>query len=113
MARCTRPSTFFRRAVDLGEWLLENGHALVYRCAPVSWALACRAAARCTHRPCWRTRTRLAALPQRAACRGRQYAGGHLRHYVSLEAAARAAGRGVWAGGFVPPWEWRKDSGWP
>jgi len=56
VARCTRAATFFRRAVDLGEWLLENGHALVYRCAPVSRALAYRAACRCKHRPCWRAR---------------------------------------------------------
>ncbi len=56
VARCTRAATFFRRAVDLGEWLLENGHALVYRCAPVSRAPAYRAACRCKHRPCWRAR---------------------------------------------------------
>lgn len=43
---------------------------------------------------------------------GRQYAGSSLRAYESLEAAARKAGRGLWAGSFVPPWEWRKNSLW-
>ena len=43
---------------------------------------------------------------------GRQYAGSYLRAYESLEAAARKAGRGLWAGSFVPPWEWRKSSRW-
>lgn len=28
--------------------------------------------------------------------------------YVELEAAARAAGRGIWAGEFVMPWDWRR-----
>ncbi|KAK9846478.1 hypothetical protein WJX81_004950 [Elliptochloris bilobata] len=73
VARCTRPATLFQRAVDLSEWLLERGHALVYR----------------------------------------QYAGRYLGEYERLEAAARKAGRGIWAGSFVPPWVWRKDLGWP
>lgn len=30
------------------------------------------------------------------------------KQYVPAEAAARRAGRGVWAGQFVMPWEWRK-----
>ena len=29
--------------------------------------------------------------------------------YVSLEDDARAAGRGVWATAFTPPWEWRRN----
>jgi len=29
--------------------------------------------------------------------------------YVSEEAQARAAGRGVWAGEFTPPWDWRSN----
>ena len=33
----------------------------------------------------------------------RQYS----RDYVDEEAAARAAGAGIWAGDFTPPWEWR------
>ncbi len=28
--------------------------------------------------------------------------------YVEQEAEARAAGRGLWRGRFVPPWEWRQ-----
>jgi endonuclease YncB( thermonuclease family) len=28
--------------------------------------------------------------------------------YVEQEAAARAAGKGLWRGQFVPPWEWRQ-----
>ena len=28
--------------------------------------------------------------------------------YVAAEDAARAAGRGMWAGTFEPPWEWRR-----
>jgi endonuclease YncB( thermonuclease family) len=28
--------------------------------------------------------------------------------YVDEEAEARAARRGIWAGGFVKPWEWRR-----
>lgn len=28
--------------------------------------------------------------------------------YVDREDAARAAGRGIWRGEFVPPWEWRR-----
>ena len=28
--------------------------------------------------------------------------------YVELESAARAAARGVWAGEFVMPWDWRR-----
>ena len=28
--------------------------------------------------------------------------------YVGLEAEARAAGRGMWAGTFEPPWDWRR-----
>ena len=39
---------------------------------------------------------------------GRQYAGSALKAYEALEAAARKAGRGLWAGGFMPPWEWRR-----
>lgn len=31
VARCTRAATLFQRSVDLSMWLLENGHALVYR----------------------------------------------------------------------------------
>ncbi|WP_284736140.1 thermonuclease family protein [Dongia deserti] len=27
--------------------------------------------------------------------------------YIGQENAARAAGRGIWAGTFVPPWDWR------
>ena len=27
--------------------------------------------------------------------------------YVKQEEAARVAGRGIWAGDFVPPWDWR------
>ncbi len=27
--------------------------------------------------------------------------------YIAEEAAARAAGKGLWRGDFVPPWEWR------
>lgn len=30
------------------------------------------------------------------------------RDYVAAEVAARAAGRGMWAGTFEPPWEWRR-----
>ena len=29
--------------------------------------------------------------------------------YAREEAAARAAGRGVWQGDFTPPWDWRRD----
>jgi endonuclease YncB( thermonuclease family) len=29
------------------------------------------------------------------------------RRYVEIEAEARAARRGVWAGSFVAPWDWR------
>jgi hypothetical protein len=29
--------------------------------------------------------------------------------YVDEEAQARAARRGVWAGTFTPPWDWRRD----
>ena len=28
--------------------------------------------------------------------------------YVAAEEEARAAGRGMWAGSFEPPWEWRR-----
>ncbi len=28
--------------------------------------------------------------------------------YVDEEADAQAARRGIWAGGFVKPWEWRR-----
>ncbi len=28
--------------------------------------------------------------------------------YVDEEAAAQATRRGIWAGEFVPPWEWRR-----
>lgn len=30
------------------------------------------------------------------------------RDYVAQEDRAREAGRGIWAGEFVPPWEWRR-----
>lgn len=30
------------------------------------------------------------------------------RDYVAHEDRAREAGRGIWAGEFVPPWEWRR-----
>jgi endonuclease YncB( thermonuclease family) len=30
------------------------------------------------------------------------------RDYVAAEDDARAAGRGMWAGSFEPPWEWRR-----
>jgi endonuclease YncB( thermonuclease family) len=30
------------------------------------------------------------------------------RDYVAAEDEARAAGRGMWAGTFEPPWEWRR-----
>ena len=30
--------------------------------------------------------------------------------YVAEEAEAKAAGRGIWRGRFVPPWEWRRTS---
>jgi endonuclease YncB( thermonuclease family) len=30
------------------------------------------------------------------------------RDYVAAENDARAAGRGMWAGSFEPPWEWRR-----
>lgn len=29
-------------------------------------------------------------------------------HYIAAETAAKAAGRGMWQGSFMPPWEWRK-----
>jgi endonuclease YncB( thermonuclease family) len=29
------------------------------------------------------------------------------RDYVAAEDQARSAGRGMWAGSFEPPWEWR------
>jgi len=35
----------------------------------------------------------------------RQYGG---KLYNALEAEAKAAKRGLWAGEFTPPWEWRK-----
>ncbi len=42
-------------------------------------------------------------------------AGGHAlayrhysRDYVGKEAAARDAGRGLWQGRFVAPWDWRR-----
>jgi endonuclease YncB( thermonuclease family) len=28
--------------------------------------------------------------------------------YVRQEQAAESAGRGIWRGEFVPPWDWRK-----
>jgi endonuclease YncB( thermonuclease family) len=34
----------------------------------------------------------------------RRYSG----DYVAAEDEARAAGRGMWAGSFEPPWEWRR-----
>ena len=30
------------------------------------------------------------------------------RDYVAAEDQARSAGRGMWAGSFEPPWEWRR-----
>jgi len=30
------------------------------------------------------------------------------KQYVPEEDKARQAGRGMWAGEFVPPWDWRK-----
>lgn len=36
----------------------------------------------------------------------RQYSGGA---YASEEAEAREAGRGMWAGEFTPPWDWRRQ----
>lgn len=30
------------------------------------------------------------------------------RDYIAAETAARSAGRGMWAGTFEPPWEWRR-----
>ena len=36
VARCTRPATLFQRQVDLGEWMLERGHAVVYRCCCIT-----------------------------------------------------------------------------
>jgi endonuclease YncB( thermonuclease family) len=32
------------------------------------------------------------------------------RDYVDHEDRARAAGRGIWAGEFVPPWDWRRGA---
>ena len=32
----------------------------------------------------------------------------HSKKYVPEEDKARQAGRGMWAGEFVPPWDWRK-----
>ncbi|NCC22994.1 MAG: thermonuclease family protein [Alphaproteobacteria bacterium] len=34
-----------------------------------------------------------------------RYSGGH---YAAQEAEARESGRGLWAGEFVKPWDWRK-----
>jgi endonuclease YncB( thermonuclease family) len=34
----------------------------------------------------------------------RRYSG----DYVAAEDQARSAGRGMWAGTFEPPWEWRR-----
>ncbi len=31
------------------------------------------------------------------------------RDYIPEEAAARAAGRGMWRGTFTPPWDWRRQ----
>lgn len=36
----------------------------------------------------------------------RQFSGA----YTGEEAMARAAKRGIWAGGFTPPWEWRQQN---
>ncbi|HZA65683.1 MAG TPA: hypothetical protein VE592_01970 [Geminicoccaceae bacterium] len=30
------------------------------------------------------------------------------RDYVAAEDEARVAGRGMWAGTFEPPWDWRR-----
>jgi endonuclease YncB( thermonuclease family) len=32
------------------------------------------------------------------------------RAYVGAEAEAKGGGRGMWAGDFVPPWDWRRGS---
>lgn len=32
------------------------------------------------------------------------------RDYVDAEEEARVAGRGLWRGGFEPPWDWRKEN---
>jgi endonuclease YncB( thermonuclease family) len=34
---------------------------------------------------------------------------GFVKKYASEEAEAEAARRGLWAGSFVPPWEWRQQ----
>jgi endonuclease YncB( thermonuclease family) len=36
-------------------------------------------------------------------------ASGFARIYESEEAEAKAAKRGIWAGSFIPPWEWRRN----
>ena len=33
------------------------------------------------------------------------------RDYVAAEDAARAEGKGIWAGPFTPPWDWRRGKG--
>ena len=43
--------------------------------------------------------------------RGWAVASGFSRLYASEEAEARAAKRGIWAGPFVPPSEWRRQKG--
>ena len=35
-----------------------------------------------------------------------RYSGGR---YASEQAEAKAAGRGIWSGEFIPPWEWRAE----
>ncbi len=30
------------------------------------------------------------------------------KRYVAIEEKVKAAGRGMWRGEFVPPWEWRR-----
>jgi endonuclease YncB( thermonuclease family) len=36
-------------------------------------------------------------------------ASGFVKIYESEEAEAKAAKRGIWAGSFIPPWEWRRN----
>lgn len=53
------------RGVDLGEWLVRNGHGVAYRA--------------------------------------------YGKAYVAAEDEARLAKRGIWAGKFDMPWDWRKN----
>ena len=43
-------------------------------------------------------------VAQRLALAYRRYS----NDYVAAEDAARPAGRGMWAGTFEPPWDWRR-----